>query len=56
MATEDEMAKTVTSFEHSQRLRTAFEETKESPMFVKGTWDFPKPQLVLWYKDGDGAK
>ncbi|KZT39337.1 hypothetical protein SISSUDRAFT_1020371 [Sistotremastrum suecicum HHB10207 ss-3] len=56
MASDELLAKTITSISTFQQLRKAIEEIKETPVFTKGTWDFPKSQLVLWYKDGDSAR
>ncbi|KZS88284.1 hypothetical protein SISNIDRAFT_459978, partial [Sistotremastrum niveocremeum HHB9708] len=51
----DALSKTITSFAHYQQLRKGLDETQETPMFTKGSWAFPKSQLILWYKDGEAS-
>ncbi|KZT39340.1 hypothetical protein SISSUDRAFT_1119066 [Sistotremastrum suecicum HHB10207 ss-3] len=50
------LLKTITKLEHLQELRKAVEETKESPIFAQGTWEFPNSQLILWYNEGSDAR
>ncbi|KZT39319.1 hypothetical protein SISSUDRAFT_1061255 [Sistotremastrum suecicum HHB10207 ss-3] len=56
MESNKHLDKTITSFSLLEELRSAAEATKETPVFVKGTWNLPKSQFILCYKDGETYK
>ncbi|KZS88271.1 hypothetical protein SISNIDRAFT_470274 [Sistotremastrum niveocremeum HHB9708] len=55
MKSKEHLLKTITSSTKFEELRLAMEATKETPVFVEGTWNF-NSEFVLWYKDGETSK